>query len=129
MKVKLIIVLIIIFTTIQSCCRTPTYTPQIKTELYFGLSNSKDPILDTAWIKFKEQKIEAILNGYTEINGNGFWKDSDGKSIYERSVIIVYVHEQSNLEDRKIDSLISLYKKEFHQESVLKTEHEIKTYF
>lgn len=102
---------------------------QIKTELYFGLSNNKGVISPQQWEAFRKDRIENLLNGFTEIKGNGYWKSNNGKALSENSVIIIYIHDDIESETQKIDSLISLYKKEFNQESVLKTDQEVNVQF
>jgi hypothetical protein len=125
----ILIVLCILSTTVYSCYRASPHNTLVKTELYFGLSNKNGLIADSTWTRFRKQKIEAVLNGYTEIKGYGFWRDLYSNSIYEPSVIVIYIHEQSDSESIKIDSLINLYKKEFDQESVLKVDCEVTTHF
>lgn len=103
---------------------------QIKTELYMGLSDRNGkPIPKRKWQAFKTNELVKRLGGYTELPGNGYWINDDGKGFTEKSVVIVYVHEKSAEEDKKIDSLIKFFKKEFDQESVLQIDTEVAYFF
>ncbi|RNC80014.1 MAG: DUF3574 domain-containing protein [Balneola sp.] len=122
---------IIIFSGILvMCCSNPEATSSVKTEIYFGLSTSTgEPIPLEDWEVFKEKNVEEILSGYTEILGNGFWSDDEGVKHHEKSVTLIYLHENTTSENLKIDSLISLYKTEFEQHSVLKVQYPVEMEF
>ena len=102
---------------------------QVKTELYFGLSNSAGPIPEADWQTFKTDVIENTLSGFTELRGDAFWQNESGQKYREKSAILIYIHEPSDLETQKIDSLISLFKIKFDQESVLQIDQEVGIYF
>ncbi|WP_053991271.1 DUF3574 domain-containing protein [Mangrovimonas sp. TPBH4] len=111
--------------TLLSCNNEIKHT-STKTELYFGLSNSEGAISDSSWTEFKKTHIDKILNGYTIIDGQGFWTDNSGNKTYEASKMLIYIHDNSVFESQKIDSIIVLYKNKFNQESVLKVHHNIR---
>ena len=122
----------IIFTLLillNSCQNKPEDKKQIKTELYFGMSNAAGPISSSEWLQFRKEVVENMLSGFTELKGEGYWKSESGTRYYENSVILLYIHEQSMEEEAKIDSLINLFKERFDQESVLQTDQEIDYFF
>ncbi|WP_298546230.1 DUF3574 domain-containing protein [uncultured Aquimarina sp.] len=110
-------------------CGSVKKTSQIKTELYFGLSNDEGAISNNIWLEFKKNHIDKILNGYTIVDAYGYWTGSNGTKVEEATKILVYVHKKSDFESQKIDSIINLYKSKFKQESVLKIEQRIKIKF
>jgi Protein of unknown function (DUF3574) len=107
------------------CSTIANEKKMVKTEIYFGLSNKSGPVSDSAWRSFRKN-ISKNLHGYTEIRADGYWTDLSGNPVIEETAIVIYMHESSAIENAKIDSLIHQYKKIFDQESVLKTDHEIK---
>ncbi|MEL6561096.1 MAG: DUF3574 domain-containing protein [Bacteroidota bacterium] len=107
------------------CIEPQQENKQIKTELYFGLSNSAGPIPEADWQTFKTDVIENILSGFTELRGDGYWQSSSGQKYREKSAILIYIHENSGSENQKIDSLITLFKTKFDQESVLQIDQEV----
>ncbi len=131
MKTKCLYILTIsILSSVLVGCQSPIReSGQIKTELYFGMSNSAGEIPESQWIAFKREVVENIFNGFTEVKGEGYWISDSGTKYYEKSVILLYIHENNETENQKIDSLISLFKKRFDQESVLQTDQELDVYF
>ena len=107
------------------CLNNSAEHNKIKTELYLGLSDSKQTFPIEKWNLFKRNKLEKVIDGYTELDGNGFWRNSKGKGFYQYSTVIVYLHDDSKIEAQKIDSIIKLVKLEFEQESVLRIEQKV----
>lgn len=122
------IILSFLLLVLLSCGGVKKIT-QTKTELYFGLSNNEGPISDSTWLDFKKNHIDNILNAYTLIDANGYWTSNEGVTINEASKILVYIHKKSEVENKKIDSIINLYKRIYNQESVLKIEQKVKVKF
>lgn len=101
---------------------------KIKTELYFGLSNAEGAISRKEWDQFQAESIDKVIDGYTIINAEGYWTSSD-TTFREPSVLLIYIHEDTADESKRIDSLINIYKLKFRQESVLRTDYEVKALF
>jgi hypothetical protein len=110
-------------------CGSSKQSREMKTELYFGLSNEQGTISDSVWVEFKKNNIDEILGGYTMINARGYWTSYSGKKVSEDSRVLILIHNDSEVTNRKIDSIINLYKSEFNQESVMKTQQKIKVEF
>ena len=101
---------------------------KIKTELYFGLSYAGESISDTEWNTFKEEAIDKTLSGYTLIKGDGYWK-TNNTEFNEKSMILIYLHEDTSVEERKLNTIISTYKEKFNQESVLRVDQSVHASF
>jgi|WetSurMetagenome_2_1015567.scaffolds.fasta_scaffold507533_2 hypothetical protein len=101
----------------------------IQTDLYFGLSNADGPISTDQWDSFKTATIDKYFDGYTEVDCKGFWKNDAGVSLNESTKLIIFIHNKSSDEFEKIDSVISLYKTQFDQESVLQVNKKISAEF
>jgi len=121
------ILLKVVFLSVGGC--NEISNPQIKTQLYFGMSNAIGEVPEADWQDFREQVMENIFVGFTETSGSGYWVSQTGKKYYEKSIIITYTHQESQAEDQKIDSLIALFKSRFDQESVLQTDEELSVLF
>jgi hypothetical protein len=128
MKILAPVLIISLFLIHSECSTLPAKKRIIKTEIYFGLSSKFGPVSDSAWHSFRKN-ISKNFHGYTELSARGYWTDSMGNPVNEETAIVIYIHEYSNVENAKIDSLIYQYKKIFHQESVLKTDQEVKISF
>lgn len=124
LKIKNTLYLTLITTCIillQSCSQNN----YIKTELYLGLSEGESDFPKEKWEEFKLNVLNSKLSGYTEIEGNGFWKNDEGETFLNKANIIIYLHKDTEEETAKIDSIIDLICIEFDQESVLKIDHEV----
>lgn len=123
-KAHLIASLIVLF-SIFSCGNSNN---KIKTELYFGLSNADGAISADEWKQFKSETIDNVIDGYTLINSEGYWTSSDS-TFNEKSILLIYIHDDTSDESKKIDSLVITYKRKFRQESVLRTDQKVKAIF
>lgn len=110
-----------------------TYTVEknensIKTEIFFGLSNSKGPITEKDWHRFiKKEFFESINMGATILNGNGYWLDDQKKLSAEKSKVVIIIHDGSEKNNKAIDIIIKKYIENFKQYSVLRTDSKITT--
>lgn len=125
MKKRKVILLGLIVTIFASCASNN----MIQTELYFGLTNNSGEISNERWNDFKEKSLEVVFVGYSELDCNGYWKNSIGEKYNENSKLIIYIHEKSTKEQNKIDSIINVYKMEFNQESVLEINKAVQVNF
>lgn len=105
-----------------SCSSTKTGSQYVKTELFFGLSQSNSDISEKQWKDFKKDFIDKKFSGYTEVECNGFWIDDDNNSLSEKCKMIIYLNKGSKEDSLAIVYVINNYKKVFNQESVLKVE-------
>jgi hypothetical protein len=126
MKAKLLITAFLLLIFCFFSCGNDN--SKIKTELYFGLSNANGAIPKNEWNQFQTETIDKVIDGYTIINGEGYWKANDS-TYNEKTVILIYIHDDTTAESKKIDSLINIYKQKFSQESVLRTDQQLKAAF
>ncbi len=119
---------IFLVVTLLSCSSVRS-TTQIKSELYFGLSNEEGAISDRDWEAFKAKQIDQRLGGYTLVDSKGYWTNEAGQTLHEDSKILIYIHPKSDAIESKLDSIIEFYKLEFKQEAVLKTQQKVKAKF
>ena len=95
----------------------------IREELYFGLSKPNGELVsDSAFIAFTENEIATRLpEGFTILEATGYWRGQNGRTERERSrVLIVHYREADRTKARALADLITIYKRMFAQEAVLR---------
>ena len=93
----------------------------VKTELYFGLSQTSGPISEETWSGFVDQHITpSFSDGLTVLDAKGQWKNQSGQIVKENSKLVILIYKPNHDKDAAIDSIIAAYKKQFQQESVLR---------
>ncbi len=103
-----------------------------ETDLYFGQSKPDGTaITENEWNHFRETKIvNAFKEGTTIIRGTGTWYDvANKKLISEPTYVVVYFYKYSRQVSKRIDSLRSLYKATFQQQSILRVDKKVKAAF
>lgn len=121
-------VMALIFLSFSSCASRR----MIETDLYFGLSRPDgSPISEKEWNDFKETVLTRVFEkGSTTIDATGNWRDPDnGKLVTERSRMVIFHHEKSKNLSKRIDSVCMVYKKLFHQQSVLRVDRGARVVF
>jgi hypothetical protein len=104
----------------------------METDLYFGQSKPDgSAITEVEWTHFKENEISKVFKeGATILTGTGTWYDTaSNKLISEPTYVVVYFYKHSRLMSKKIDSLRSLYKTLFNQQSILRVDKKVKAAF
>jgi hypothetical protein len=97
-----------------------------RTELYFGLSRSDGPdITDDEFQRFLDAVVTPRFpDGLTLLAGNGQFRGSSGIIVQERSKLLILFYPWSNQRNRAVESIRSIYKRDFHQEAVLRVDDE-----
>jgi hypothetical protein len=99
---------------------TPFGTAHTRTTLYFGLTHPTGTISERRWRAFlRDQVTPRFPDGLTVWEAAGQWKRQDGQIAHERAKVLLLVHEQTPAVQSAIAAIISTYKSEFQQESVL----------
>jgi len=97
-----------------------------RTELYFGTARANtEPVSEAEFQVFLDSKITpAFPDGLTLLKGLGRFRGSDGVTIEEMSflVILLYPADARRESGEKIELIRQLYKDEFGQESVLRSD-------
>jgi Protein of unknown function (DUF3574) len=115
----------ILFLTMASAQAAPSCAPpaqqMARTELLFGAG----VVSAAQWKMFLVREVTPRFpDGLTAIDGTGQWKRPDGRITAERSHILLLWHAPGADSDRKIDAIRAVYKKQFHQLSVMRVDGE-----
>jgi hypothetical protein len=95
-----------------------------RTELYFGLSrpDGRD-VTDDQFEHFLDTEVTPRFpDGLTLLTGDGQFRGSSGVVVKERSKLLILFYPWSAGRSRAIQRIRSIYKQEFHQESVLRVD-------
>jgi hypothetical protein len=135
-RVLLALFFIISLSAFTSCSKTASFRQEpmkvewIKTELYFGLSQSNGKIItENQWQMFIDREVTPrFKDGLTIVGGYGQWLNHEGKLIKEPIKIIIILHPDTPTHRQALETIRSNYKRQFHQESVLKVETEAEVF-
>lgn len=100
----------------------------VETQLFFGLSKPKGGVVSVrAFDAFVAREVAPRFpEGFTVIDGAGFWRDgASGRTISEKSKVIVRLHGADDNADQAIDAIIGAYKTAFDQEAVLRVDRPV----
>ena len=105
--------------TVQA--QAPAQPEFVKTELYFGLSKPGGAVSEEEWSRFVDRHITpAFKEGLTILDARGQWQNDKGAVIKEATKLLILIHKPDREKNEAIEAIISEYKKEFQQESVLR---------
>ncbi len=95
----------------------------LSTSLFFGRSISDGgTVSDADWTGFVETEIASRFpDGFTVLDGNGFWQKPDGRLGREKSKVLIVLHPEKPPRGKAFEEIISAYKIKFRQRSVLKS--------
>jgi hypothetical protein len=95
--------------------------PLVEDTLYFGLSTSQGPVTPNQWNDFLSKEVTPRFpDGLTAWDAKGQWKDGQGNIGKEPTKVLLLIHPDSDAEDKAVQAIIDIYKKEFNQESVMR---------
>ena len=99
-------------------------SPMTETALYFGLTGPDGPISKDQWLGFRDSVlVPAFSDGFTVLDGDGFWRDPDTQiAASEPSKVVIRVHERRRSDVEAIAAVIKTYKTDFKQTSVLQVD-------
>jgi hypothetical protein len=94
----------------------------VREQIYFGRNiGASGEVSDQQWQQFLESEImPRFTDGLTLVQAQGQWKSEAGPLVRERSWLLVLYHPAEVTVDRKVEEVISAYKKAFSQEAVLR---------
>lgn len=94
----------------------------VRDTLYFGRSIPGGGEVDeAAWQAFEASALlPAFPRGYTVLDASGRWRGDDGRTLAEPSRIVIVVHAGGRDTDATVREVISRYRAQFRQESVLR---------
>jgi hypothetical protein len=91
-----------------------------RTTVYFGLTKSSGGISEGQWKSFLRNEVTPQFpDGLTVWEADGQWRRPDGRIVRERSKVLLLVHEDTPGVRAILASIVSSYKQQFQQESVL----------
>ena len=96
-----------------------------RTELFFGTGKPDGTeVTDKEFAAFSDREITpAFPDGFTRLDGSGQWRGGSGSIVREHTHVIVLLYPFGNRDaEREIEELRADYKKQFHQESVLRAD-------
>ena len=89
--------------------------------LYFGTPTPQDAGGHDNWAAFSDEVITPRFpEGLTMWPATGQWKPAHGATVHEASWVLNVVHWPDAKSEAAIVAVVDLYKKRFHQESVLR---------
>ncbi len=93
----------------------------VRSELYFGLQKPDGmSVTEAEWQDFLDKSITPRFpDGLTVFDSYGQSKDKNGKTIREKTKVLVIVHKDGKDDD--LDKICEEYKKAFSQDSVFRT--------
>jgi Protein of unknown function (DUF3574) len=110
----------------QFCKSLPDSQLYVRTELFFGLGNADgSEVSDLEFNQFLTRTITPKFpDGLTLLSGRGQFRSSNGKIIKESSnlLILIYPFDRLIQSSQEIKSIRQIYKREFKQESVLRSD-------
>ena len=93
----------------------------VEDDLYFGLSTSQGPVTPAQWDGFLNLEVTPRFpDGLTVLDAKGQWKNAKGTIGKEPTKVLILIHPDNPAEDKALQAVIDAYKKEFHQESVMR---------
>jgi len=104
---------------------TAAATPHVRTTLYFGLSQPTgdavpSPITEAEWDAFlRDHVTPRFPAGLTVLEATGQWREATGVITHERSKVLTLLHQDTPEARNTLADLVGIYKRTFHQESVL----------
>lgn len=105
--------------TAMSTACGPAAQSQLRTTLYFGMSRPTGAVSELEWQLFLRDVVTPKFpDGLTVWDAQGQWKGKRGLE-QERSKVLLLVHHDVAEAQTAVQSVISQYRKQFDQESVL----------
>jgi hypothetical protein len=96
-----------------------------RTELFFGTGKPDGTeVTDREFAEFSDREITpAFPDGFTRLDGTGQWRGGSGPIVREHTHVIVLLYPFADrAAEGEIEILRTDYKKEFQQESVLRSD-------
>ncbi|WP_437889574.1 DUF3574 domain-containing protein [Phytobacter sp. V91] len=109
----------------QQTCKADNQMQQ--TTLYFGLSRpaGKD-ITGSEWQQFVDNDVTPrFRDGLTVFDARGQWLGNDGKVAREASKALMLIHGKDVASETNIETLRTIYKTRFGQESVMRVDQQV----
>ncbi|WP_410630076.1 DUF3574 domain-containing protein [Amycolatopsis sp. cmx-4-83] len=96
-----------------------------RTELFFGTGKPDGTeVTDKEFAAFSDREITpAFPDGFTRLDGSGQWRGGSGAIVREHTHVIVLLYPFADrAAEREIEGIRADYRKQFRQESVLRSD-------
>jgi Protein of unknown function (DUF3574) len=95
-----------------------------RTELYFGSEKPGPDVTRKQFDRFVDRKVTPRFpDGLTLLTGYGQFRESDGNIVQEKSFVLILLYPPDDKQaNREIQELRGAYKRNFEQQSVLRTD-------
>src|SRR5476651_701049 len=102
-----------------SVCAAPL-KPAVEVDLFYGA------VSDADWASYLAEEVTPRFpDGLTAVDGAGQWRDPSGMISRERSKMLIILVFDVPAHVPKVQAMIDVYLKRFHQQAVLHTEHAV----
>jgi hypothetical protein len=99
----------------------PPAKAMARTELLFGAAR----VSDVQWKHFLAREVTPRFpDGLTALNGYGQWQAPNGTIVKERSRILLLWRSEDAAANAKVEAIRAAYKRQFHQQSVMRVDSE-----
>ena len=106
---------------VQPLTCLPSEHAVITETLYFGTAKSGGVVDAEEWESFIDHVVvPAFPHGFTTWVASGRWSTATGLVEQETSPVLQLTHKGSEENDTAIQHLMQTYKKDFHQEAVMR---------
>ncbi|WP_086849144.1 DUF3574 domain-containing protein [Amycolatopsis kentuckyensis] len=96
-----------------------------RTELFFGTGKPDGTeVTDKEFAAFSDRELTpAFPDGFTRLDGSGQWRGGSGSIVREHTHVVVLLYPFAHRDaERQIEEVRADYKKQFQQESVLRSD-------
>jgi hypothetical protein len=104
-------------------CAGTTPLPRVVSTLYLGRAARDGAVDDAAWRRFVAEVVAPRFpDGFTVLDGEGWWRAAGGAAASEPSKVLVRLHDGSAAADAAVGAVAGEYARRFHQEAVLRVD-------
>jgi hypothetical protein len=106
--------------TLQPLACTGTARPRFVAELIFGRNiGDRLGVSEAAWRRFLDEEVTPRFpNGFTVLDSRGQWGEG-GRIIREPGKVLLVALEEEGRDGASLEAIVSLYKRQFRQKSVV----------
>jgi hypothetical protein len=111
---------------VASGCAAPGFSgcagkPAILDSLYFGTGTPDGSVSASDWAGFLAAEVTPRFpEGFTVLPGIGQWRSADGSIGSEASYVLQVAHPSDATSDSSVEAIAEGYKRQFHQQAVLR---------
>lgn len=133
---RVVCILGVCFALLQGCVAAPAHQcgpgeqTYMEDTLYFGTETPDGVVSSQQWNGFLSSVVTARFpQGLTVWHAEGQWRSADGKIVHETSHVLSLVHPDDPGSDAAVMQIVTAYKTQFQQESVLRLRSTVCAFF